>query len=214
MTIIETPRSVTPAKNSAETAAAQEAKRDARMQRQAAARAEAERRQKMKRLRNIAIVTVIVVLAVGGMAAYFINESNKPGQGVAQIPSPHIAAIDSPHAPYNSDPPTSGPHYKDVPSWGVHTEQIPQVLQVHALEDAGVVINYKPGLDQATIDRLAELTESYDKDVLLAPYPGLSNPIVLTAWTRIDKLDTFDEARIKRFINAYKGIDHHKDSGS
>ena len=208
----ETPRM--PTKSSGEVVATQEAKRAARMQKQAVARAAAERRNKIKRLRNIGITSVLGLLIMGALVAYTVNESNKPGQGVPQQPSPHLAAVDSPHTPYNSDPPTSGPHFKDVPSWGVHTEAIVKELQVHALEDAGVVINYRPGLDQTTVDRLAELTRSYDKEVLMSPYEGLSNAIVVTAWTRIDRMDTFDEARIKRFINAYKGIDHHKDSGS
>jgi hypothetical protein len=34
--------------------------------------------------------------------------------------------------------------------------------------------------------------------------------IALTAWTRLDAFDTFDEGRINRFIKAYQGIDHHK----
>ena len=129
-------------------------------------------------------------------------------------PSPHIATLTTAHAAYISDPPTSGPHVADVPSWGVSDTQYAKELQVHALEDAGVVINYRPDLDKATVDRLAALARSYDKEVLMTPYEGLSDPIVLTAWTRIDKLPAFDEARIKSFISAYRGIDHHKDSGS
>ena len=34
--------------------------------------------------------------------------------------------------------------------------------------------------------------------------------IALTAWTRLDTFDEFDENRIVRFIDAYRGIDHHK----
>ena len=30
-----------------------------------------------------------------------------------------------------------------------------------------------------------------------------------TAWTRIETLSAFDEKRIRRFIEAYRGIDHH-----
>jgi hypothetical protein len=33
--------------------------------------------------------------------------------------------------------------------------------------------------------------------------------ISLTAWTRLDTFNDFDEARIDRFIEAYVGIDHH-----
>jgi hypothetical protein len=34
--------------------------------------------------------------------------------------------------------------------------------------------------------------------------------IALTAWTRIDAFEEFDEARVRRFIDRYRGIDHHK----
>jgi hypothetical protein len=38
----------------------------------------------------------------------------------------------------------------------------------------------------------------------------MKSRIALTAWTRIDTMDTLDEARVRRFIDAYRGIDHHK----
>jgi hypothetical protein len=34
--------------------------------------------------------------------------------------------------------------------------------------------------------------------------------IALTAWTRLERLEDFDEKRITRFIDTYRGIDHHK----
>jgi len=38
----------------------------------------------------------------------------------------------------------------------------------------------------------------------------MKSRIAVTAWTRIDTLDEFDARRITRFIEAYRGIDHHK----
>jgi hypothetical protein len=200
--------------NAAQAAAAEEQKRQARFDRQAQNRAMAERRKRMLRIRNIGIGSALVIVLVAVIAIFMINEANKPGSYIPMEPSPHLTNVTDPHAAYSSDPPTSGPHVPQVPAWGVHTEAIAKELQVHALEDAGVVINYRPDIDKATLDKLTALTGTYDKEVLLSPYPGLSDPIVLTAWTRMDKLQTFDEARIQRFISAYKGIDHHKDSGS
>jgi Protein of unknown function (DUF3105) len=52
--------------------------------------------------------------------------------------------------------------------------------------------------------------KGYDRQVLLAPYPGMKTRIALTAWTRIDAFDDFDASRVSRFIKAYRGIDHHK----
>ena len=52
--------------------------------------------------------------------------------------------------------------------------------------------------------------KGYDRQVVLAPYPGMKTRIALTAWTRLDAFDEYDEGRIVRFIRAYRGIDHHK----
>jgi hypothetical protein len=88
---------------------------------------------------------------------------------------------------------------------------VPKELQVHNLEDGGVVIQYScPTGCPELVAQLTELVKRYDKQVLLAPYPGLRQRIALTAWTRIETLDEFDRARIERFVGAYRGIDHHK----
>jgi hypothetical protein len=80
---------------------------------------------------------------------------------------------------------------------------------VHNLEDGGVVINYKPQCTDSVLAELRAIVERYPDHVVLAPYPGLDRCIALTAWTRIDKLDAVDERRVVRFIEAYRGIDHH-----
>lgn len=60
------------------------------------------------------------------------------------------------------------------------------------------------------VARLTAIVSQYPEQVILAPYPGLKQRIALTAWGRIDTFDDFDEARIQRFIRAYRGIDHHR----
>lgn len=195
-------------------AASQEAKREARMQRQSVERAVAAHRQRIQTMRRLGILAMLLVLVIGGGAAYFINEAAKPGEGVSQQPSPHIADVNSPHEGYSTDPPTSGPHVNKILLWGVSTTPLVKEKAVHNLEDGGVIINYRPDLDKASISRIEDIARSYDTDVLMAPYPGLSNPVVLTAWGRIDRLTSLDEGRIKRFVDAYRGKDHHAQSGS
>jgi hypothetical protein len=98
-----------------------------------------------------------------------------------------------------------------IAPWGVHTEPVPRELQVHNLEDGGVVIQYNcPSGCEDLVARLRAIANRYEDQVLLAPYPGMPHRIALTAWTRIDAFDQFDEARIVRFIKAFRGIDHHK----
>lgn len=205
---------VSVASTAAKPVVSQEAKREARMQRQAVERAAAQRRKRARSLRNFGILGIIAVAVLGGIAAFIYNESNKPGQAVAQQPSTHLTSETSPHAAYVSDPPTSGPHVSNTAPWGVSTTAVAKELMVHNLEDGGVILNYRPDLDKATIDRLAAIATTYGTRVLMAPYPGLSDPLVLTAWGRMDRLKSLDEARVKRFIDAYRGIDHHAQSGT
>jgi hypothetical protein len=59
------------------------------------------------------------------------------------------------------------------------------------------------------VAKLKAIVDTYPRQVILAPYPTMKSKIALTAWTRIDTLDDFDQKRIVRFIEAYRGIDHH-----
>ncbi|MBI4593322.1 MAG: DUF3105 domain-containing protein [Candidatus Rokubacteria bacterium] len=161
-----------------------------------------------RRWRPVAAVAVALAAVVVGYFAYRAS-ANLPGTSVPDQGNRHIGAATDPHEPYNTDPPTSGPHLSYLAPWGIHTRPIPPELQVHNLEDGGVVVQYNcecPNL----ADQLAKIVGGYSKQVILAPYPGMKSRIALTAWTRIDAFEQFDEPRVRRFIEAYRGIDHHK----
>ncbi len=156
-------------------------------------------------------LTIAVVAAA--IVSYFAYRAvaDLPGVKFADQGNAHIQMASEPHPPYNSEPPTSGPHLPYIAPWGIHTEPIARELQVHNLEDGGVMVQYHcatpcPDL----VDKLAQIVRRYETQVILAPYPGMPTRIALSAWTRLDAFDDFDEARIVRFIRAYRGIDHHK----
>lgn len=170
-------------------------------------RSRAERR---RRLGMLGLAAAVVVAVVVGYFAYQAS-ANRPGVEFPDQGNLHIQTESDPHVPYNSDPPTSGPHLPYLAPWGIHTTPVPRELQVHNLEDGGVVIQYHcPNGCPDLVDKLATIVKGYERQVLLAPYPGLKTRIALTAWTRLDAFDEYDEARILRFIRAYRGIDHHK----
>jgi Protein of unknown function (DUF3105) len=170
-------------------------------------RSRAERR---RRLGMLGIAVAVVVAVVVGYFAYQAS-ANRPGVEFPDQGNLHIQTESDPHVPYNSDPPTSGPHLPYLAPWGIHTTPVARELQVHNLEDGGVVIQYHcPNGCPDLVDKLATIVKGYERQVLLAPYPGLKTRIALTAWTRLDAFDDYDEARILRFIRAYRGIDHHK----
>jgi hypothetical protein len=162
------------------------------------------------------VITGVVV--VGGIAALLIFDSPPPG---VQFPSQgnfHLATIEQPHEPYNSSPPSSGPHVGLLANWGVHEEAIPPELFIHNLEDAGIVITYDCPEGCAEFSGgLADLVEEVGGRVVLTPYSGIEHEGVsyrgaAVAWTRIfyfDDLSSHNLSELRTFIRLFEGIDHH-----
>lgn len=114
------------------------------------------------------------------------------------------------HGGYATTPPTSGPHYVIPADWGIHGQPIPDEAQLRNLAGGGVLIQYQPGLGDAEQENLRELVRALRQDegrcrLVLAPYEDLDSPIVLTAWTRIDALSSYDAERIRDFVEAHAG---------
>ena len=167
-------------------------------------------RQRQKRLKTVAWASAVTALVALVVVWAVIRAANQPGQVVPDQGNLHIEPGQTSPIAYNSVPPTSGAHYESIANWGIHTELIPNELQVHNLEDGGVGVWYDcPDGCPELVSQLEAVVRGYDEGVLLAPYPGLDSRIALTAWTRIDKFDEFDRERIVRFIKAYRGRDHH-----
>jgi hypothetical protein len=150
---------------------------------------------------------VVVAVAVGYFS--YRAAADLPGTKADDQGNLHIATESVPHVAYNTNPPTSGPHLPYIAPWGVHSRPISPELQVHNLEDGGVMVQYSCDCPDI-VARLREIVQRYDRYVILAPYPSMKTRIAVTAWTRIDTMEQLDEARVRRFIEAFRGIDHHK----
>ena len=157
------------------------------------------------------IGVLILVGVVWGIATELFKE--QPGTKIPDLGNLHIESLGAVHESYNSMPPTSGPHVPGVARPGIYEEQIPDELQVHNLEDAFVNVHYNcPDGCDALVGQLTTIIQEYldaGRHVLLEPYVGMDSRIALTSWTRIDKFEEFDESRIRKFVEAYEGIDHH-----
>jgi hypothetical protein len=123
--------------------------------------------------------------------------------------SRHISQAAEGGIRYNSTPPTSGPHSGVTITAGIYDSPVRNALAVHALEHGHVIISYAPDTSPSDVAALRRIAKRYPVDVLLLPYPGLSEPIALTAWGRIDTLPALDEPRIDRFIEALRGRYNH-----
>jgi hypothetical protein len=166
--------------------------------------AAAASRRRQKQIQRIALAAVAVIALIGGSVfAYQRITHVEPGEFVR-------APSDNSHVPegttvtdYSTDPPTSGRHWGSVAPWGVHSEPVPNELQVHNLEHGGIVMQYNcedcPEI-QAELERIAE---SCSVKLLTAPRPGMEHTIAVTAWERILTMETLDVERINSFIDAY-----------
>jgi hypothetical protein len=72
---------------------------------------------------------LLVVAGVLALMAVLISVlallGRQPGEAVETQGNEHIESVNAEHEPYNTDPPTSGPHVDYVASWGVHREPVP-----------------------------------------------------------------------------------------
>ena len=142
-----------------------------------------------------------------------VSAHEGPGLAVASQGNEHVGTPFDEHGPYNSNPPTSGPHTAYLTEWGVHAIPIPPETQVHNLEDGGVLVQYScPTPCPDLVKQLEAAATKHDR-VVVAPYPLVESRIVLTAWERIETLNEFDDHRIGAFIEAYAGKDHHPAKG-
>ncbi len=164
------------------------------------------RKNRLQRFASRGALALIMAGLVGGLGWWVFRPKPRtyvPSQGNAHVASEPAAFR------YASDPPTSGPHSGGTVPWGIHDRPIPKSLQVHNLEDGGVLVQYHCAECDELVRDLREIVRRYPDKVILAPYPGMETRIALTAWSYIDAFDQYDERRILRFIEAHRGIDHH-----
>lgn len=172
-----------------------------------------------------------IALCVGliALVVYLNIRSQQPvgdEQVLASLGNTHIEDGGVSPIQYNSTPPTSGPHYDAMASFGASNTPVRYEQILHNLEDGGVAIYYQceDGCPEL-VSQLEEVVIAYERTgrrVLLAPndptwtvndsqplHKDMESRIALTAWQRVDKFIDFDEARIRKFIERYEGIDHH-----
>ncbi len=159
-------------------------------------------------------------LAVGFIGLVVVSQVTKSKEPLLGVQHPsqgqeHIARGQA-HAAYNSDPPSSGPHYSDsgAPAdWGVYVTEVPEEVFIHNEEHGGIVITYQPNLLPS--DQLKKLqalvvppysNKSFmPKKALVTPRAKDTHAIELASWTYTLNLDKFDEATLVKFYMQHAG---------
>ncbi len=172
-------------------------------------RLEVKAAQPRQRLWFWIVAGVIVGLLLVGVIAWSVQKTNQPvlGQAVPIQGQEHITPGQS-HPAYNSDPPTSGWHYDQPAEAGFYDTALPDEQLVHNLEHGHIVISYDCSKLANCDDVKAELRRVVDRfqrwKVVAVARENADAAIALTAWGRIDRLDTYDEARIVAFVRYWR----------
>jgi hypothetical protein len=118
----------------------------------------------------------------------------------------------------HSNPPTYGPHHgvvRDASNnfitprpTGVYTTEQPDEDLVHNLEHGHVWISYKPSLisasDKSALEQLV-INGGTDTGVILTPRAANDSTIALASWAHLQKLNSFDAAAVRAFIETNRG---------
>ena len=136
---------------------------------------------------------------------------------VEALPGRHsVTTPDGKSDAWNTDPPTSGPHYEVPAIWGSYDQPVNQAQLVHNLEHGGIAIQYGDDVPAGTVEHLKSFVQHHPRGTILAPYPSLGNTIALGAWVTenasepdkgtayLAKCDAFDEGAFAAFFDAYQ----------
>lgn len=97
-------------------------------------------------------------------------------------------------------PPPGGEHADDWLQCGAYDRPVRDENLVHSLEHGTVFIAYDPGLGA---DDVALLERLRPDEGILAPYPDLRAPVVVTVWGRQLLLAGADDPRLPMFVAAF-----------
>lgn len=148
------------------------------------------------------------------LAADAKDDSCVPGQRVRLMDFPHVSEQAIAGVAFNSNPPTSGPHYGAAVAPGIYSSYLPPGVTVHAMEHGRVVIHYQPDTPEDVIGELEGIAKRFAHDTVLHPNPEIDSGIALTAWGRIDTMDGYDEERIVTFVDLLTGQYNHQSTDS
>lgn len=160
------------------------------------------RRRKPAQFWLLGLAALIAI--VGGLLIYRGIVRATTGEGVAVLPSNHVGADAQPV--YNSNPPTSGDHITSEAPWGISSSPRSDIALVHNLEHGGIVLQYRPDLEEAQRQQLEKVARELlrrNRKLVLAPRPENEDPITATAWGRILRLQSVDADAIQGFFSAH-----------
>ena len=190
-----------------------------RSARQHARTLQRQREQHRKQVRLGLWIGVAVVAAAGIAFFVFHNSQSQPGRAAPIVGNQHINEGDS-HVAYTTKPATSGPHWnneKAPVAWGIYKTPLQDEQLIHNLEHGGIGLHYNCTDCPDLVAQIEGFYNTYTTDnahklplypsstkLVVSPYPDMPTKIAITAWGRIDTMETWDADRVAKFVEAYR----------
>ncbi|MBA2294956.1 MAG: DUF3105 domain-containing protein [Actinobacteria bacterium] len=169
----------------------------------------------------LAVVGIAVALALGGDDGGDARAALEAA-GCTLATSPALVGVHSVSTPdgssdkWNTEPPTSGPHYSVPAVWGSFDDPVNPAQLVHNLEHGGIAVQYGRDVPAATVTELEGFVQENARGTVLAPYASLGSQVALGAWVTesatkpengtayLAKCSRFDETAFSAFFDAYQ----------
>ncbi len=161
-----------------------------------------------KKIRNWGIFIVVLGLVAWGI--FVLIQSGTPtgedfSRAAPVIGREHVS-VGSQLPEYNSNPPTSGPHYDTPARPGFRDEIIADGHLIHSMEHGLIWISYNPRIG-AEAEKLRDITSLF---TVITQREANDEDIAVVAWGRLDTfnledgtIDAYDMQRINDFVQRY-----------
>lgn len=159
---------------------------------------------------------ILGVLALGGLLFLAVRGPAAPQdiEGIVTTSGQSREHVEDDHHDEDDDddhhetavsglPPMGGSHSAAWQNCGIYDEPINASNATHSLEHGAVWIAYQPDLAENDVTRLQDMARG-ESHILLAPFPNLKSPVVLTAWGVQLETDSAKDGRVSEFIEEYQ----------
>lgn len=175
-----------------------------------------KRQQQREKRQRQELISKLILGGIGAgiltMIGFLVWQGVKPAAGDTMpiMTTSHIE-VDSDPGTYNSDPPTSGPHYAQEADAGFYDTNLytyPGGYLVHNLEHGYIIFWYNCSLlDESACSELKSQIRSVMDELggtkmIAYPWDSINVPLVMTSWGRLQKFETFDVEGVKAFYRA------------
>lgn len=167
----------------------------------------------------LGIVAVVALLGLGGgggpdeeEARAKLEAAGCTLQVAEELPGEHSVTDPGGRSDdWNTDPPTTGPHYAVAAIFGIYEEPLEQARVLHNLEHGGIFIQYGDAVGAESVDRLRDFYNRRKNGTIMAPLPRLGNEFAMGAWVAdgdgagyLAKCNEFDEEAVSAFFDAFQ----------